>query len=295
MRKPNRFNLLIVAGDSTRVLRLNFPRWFVYGSLLVLALVVSAFGVITGDYLFLKQQWGRVAGLQKQVAEQRALIDTFHRRIADIRSEVTSWRELHAKIWEPFGPEGGGRGKGTGIGGRTEPDGLLGRGDSADLSRELERLATNVDDEGRSLRALERFITKAGKVLAALPSRWPVRGPVNSEFGARLSPWSEAMGFHSGIDISAEVGTPVRAPAPGTVAFAGSQAEYGMTVVLDHGHDIRTLYGHLQKLLVPPGQGVDRGQVIALTGNTGKSSGPHLHYEIVVKGQSVNPRRYLWE
>ena len=77
--------------------------------------------------------------------------------------------------------------------------------------------------------------------------------------------------------------------------FAGSQAEYGNTVIPDHGNDIKSLYGHLQKIHVAQGQRVERGQVIALSGNTGKSSGPHLHYEILVKGQAVNPRGYLWD
>ncbi|MBI4609996.1 MAG: M23 family metallopeptidase [Candidatus Rokubacteria bacterium] len=295
MRKPKRFHLLIVAGDSTRILRLNFPRWIVSGGLMVLALGVAVLGAIAADYVFLKRHWAQTAWLRTQVAEQQSLIDRFQRRLADIRTEVASWRELHAKIWEPFGPDEGGARKSVGIGGRTELGGASAPGDRVDLSRELELLAANVYDEGQSLRTLERFISKAGKVLAAFPSRWPVRGPVNSEFGTRVSPWSGAKEFHGGIDIAAERGTLVKAPSPGEVAFAGSQSEYGLAVVLDHGHDIRTLYGHLQKILVTPGQKVERGQVIGLTGNTGKSSGPHLHYEIAVRGQSINPRRYLWD
>jgi hypothetical protein len=295
MRKPKRFNLLLVHGDGTRVLRLSVPRWVLYGGLLVLALTVSILGAVSGDYLSLKRRWGEVAGLQRQVVEQRALIETFQRRIADIRTEMLSWRDLHAKIWEPFGPEEDRAGKGTGIGGGTASGQAPTMGDRASLSQELELLAANVSEEGNSLRALERFISKAGKVLAALPSRWPVRGPVNSDFGGRLSPWAETKEFHSGLDISARVGSFVKAPAPGTVVFSGSQNQYGLTLILDHGHDIKTLYGHLQKLLVTPGQKVERGQLIAFTGNTGRSSGPHLHYEITVKGQPVNPRHYFWD
>jgi len=295
MRNLRQFHLLIVAGDSTRVVRLHFPRWVVYGGLIGLVLGLAALGLVTGDYLFLKRQWGRVAELRKQVAEQRALTDTFSRRIADIRSEVASWRALHARIWEPFGPREGSARAGAGIGGGTDSRRARSLGERDDLFRELDSLTANVAEEGESLRALERFISKAGRVLAALPSRWPVRGPVNSEFGARLSPWSEAKEFHSGIDISADRGNLVKAPAPGEVSYVGSQAEYGLTVVLDHGHDIKTLYGHLQKILVALGQNIERGQVIALTGNTGSSTGPHLHYEITVKGKPVNPRHYLWD
>ena len=294
MRKPKRFNLLIVHGDGTRVLRLNFPRWILYGGLTALALAVSTLGAIYGDYISLKRQFSHVAALQQQVVEQQTLIDSFHRRIAEVRSEVSTWRGLHAKIWEPFGPEEGLARKGSGIGGGV-PVRATFPGDRVALSQEMDLLSATVNEEGQSLRALERFMVKAGRVLAALPSRWPVRGAVNSEYGRRLSPWTGAPEFHSGIDIASERGTPVKAPAPGTIVFAGAQAEYGNTVILDHGNDIKSLYGHLQKIHVTQGQRVERGQLIALSGNTGKTSGPHLHYEILVKGQVVNPRGYLWD
>jgi murein DD-endopeptidase MepM/ murein hydrolase activator NlpD len=138
-------------------------------------------------------------------------------------------------------------------------------------------------------------MARAGRMLTALPTRWPVRGAVNSEYGNRQSPWTNEREFHSGIDIRAERGTPVYAPASGTVVHAGPAQDYGTAVVLDHGQDIRSLYGHLSKLSVEPGQRVVRGAVIGYTGNTGRSSGPHLHYEIMVKGHAVNPRAYLWD
>ena len=106
-----------------------------------------------------------------------------------------------------------------------------------------------------SLKALERMITKAGRALAALPSRWPVRGAVNSEFGNRPSPWTSGnTEFHAGLDIKADRGTPVYAPAAGSVVHAGTATEYGTAVVLEHSHDVRTLYGHLSKVNVQPGQ-----------------------------------------
>jgi murein DD-endopeptidase MepM/ murein hydrolase activator NlpD len=295
MRKLKKFNLLIVAEDSTRVLRLKVPRWVLYGGLIVLVVGASTLGVLATDYLFLKEQRASMADLRTKVTEQQALIDTFQRRIAEIRSEVGGWRDLHTKIWEPFGPVDSGNQKGTGIGGRTasEPNPPL--TERGTIFGDLDFLAASVNEEGQSLRALERYFSRVGKVLAALPSRWPVRGPVNSEFGTRVSPWSGRPEFHGGIDIAAERGTPVKAPASGEVAFVGNQSEYGLTIVIDHGNDIKTLYGHLQKVLVTKGQKVERGQLIALTGMTGKTSGPHLHYEIALKGQPVNPRRYLWE
>ena len=160
---------------------------------------------------------------------------------------------------------------------------------------ELERLAESVAEQGESLKALDRLVFRAGKALAALPSRWPIRGAVNSEFGMRQSPWSSGTEFHSGIDIRAQHGTPIRAPAGGIVTIAGPYQEYGITVILDHGQDIKSVYGHLSKTNVKPDERVERGTVVGWSGNTGRSTGAHLHYEILVKGQSVNPRAYLWD
>ncbi len=294
MKRSRRFNLLIVHGNGTRVFRLNFPRWVLLAGLIVSAVAVSSLGAIFGDYVSLKRQWGQVAALQRQVAEQQALIDSFHKRIAEVRGEISTWRDLHARIWEPFGPGEGSGLKGSGIGGG-DPERRAALGERIPLSTELDLLSSSVNEVGQSLRALERFLSRAGKALAALPSRWPVRGAVNSEFGRRLSPWSGAPEFHSGLDIGANRGTAVKAPAPGIVVFAGVNADYGNTVIIDHGQEIKSLYGHLQKIQVAQGQKVERGQPIALTGNTGKSSGPHLHYEITVKGQAANPRSFLWD
>jgi len=295
MRKPHRFNLLIVHGDGTRVLRLNLPRWILYGGLTVLALAISTLGAIYGDYISLKRQFSHVAALQQQVVEQQTLIDSFHRRIAEVRSEVSSWGQLHAKIWEPFGPEDGSAKRVTGIGGGTGPSRAAETPDRDAIGDELERLTGIVKEEGDNLRALERFLGRATRVLAALPSRWPVRGQVNSGYGSRTSPWLAKSEFHSGLDIGAKVGTPVKSPAPGTVVFAGVNAEYGQTLIVEHGNETKSLYGHLSKFNVAVNQKVQRGDVVALTGNTGRSTGPHLHYEIQVKGQSANPTSYLWE
>ena len=212
-----------------------------------------------------------------------------------IRAEIDGWRDLQARIWEPFGPEDGSAKRVTGIGGGTGPVGAAETPDRTAIGDELEQLAGIVKKEGDNLRALERFLGRATRALAALPSRWPVRGQVNSGYGIRASPWLAKSEFHSGLDIGAPVGTPVKSPAPGTVVFAGVNAEYGQALIIDHGNETKSLYGHLSRLSVAVNEKVQRGEVIALTGNTGRSSGPHLHYEIQVKGHAVNPTRYLWE
>ena len=293
LKRRKQFSLLIVRGDGVRVLRFNFPRPAAISAFVAVVVAVSVFGALVGDWLQLRHLTREARVFQQQVAEQRAMIDGFNRRVAQLRGEVAGWHDLQARIWDAFGPELAPGGRDRGIGGGSL--GAVSIPAKIAPRDELERLAEVVLEQGQSLRALERLMARAGKTLAALPSRWPVRGAVNSEFGRRLSPWTKTSEFHGGLDIRAEKGTPIHAPARGTVVFAGPQAEYGITVILEHGHDIRTIYGHLSQVKVRQGDTVERGVLLGLTGNTGRSSGPHLHYEILVKGQAVNPRAYLWD
>lgn len=129
--------------------------------------------------------------------------------------------------------------------------------------------------------------------LLSTPSIWPVKGYLTSGFGWRRSPMSGASRMHQGLDISNRVGTPIRAPARGAVTFSGSDGAYGICVMLDHGNGIVTRYAHMSKALVKVGEYVQRGDVIGALGNTGRSTGPHLHYEVIVNGTPVNPMRYI--
>jgi murein DD-endopeptidase MepM/ murein hydrolase activator NlpD len=127
----------------------------------------------------------------------------------------------------------------------------------------------------------------------SVPTVWPVRGFVTSPFGARISPYGEGREMHPGIDISARYGLPVTAPGGGQVIFAGRDSGYGGLVIIDHGGELDTLYGHLSALYVREGQAVRRGQVLGAIGATGRATGAHLHYEVRVNGTPVDPRRYL--
>lgn len=129
--------------------------------------------------------------------------------------------------------------------------------------------------------------------LADAPTLWPVQGPVASSFGERQDPINGEGAFHSGIDIDAPYGTPVRAAGDGDVSGAAMVAGYGREVVINHGHDISTLYGHLSSIAVMPGEHVVRGQIIGYVGESGRATGPHLHYEVRVHNVPVNPHPYL--
>jgi murein DD-endopeptidase MepM/ murein hydrolase activator NlpD len=129
--------------------------------------------------------------------------------------------------------------------------------------------------------------------LADAPAIWPIEGRVTSSFGEREDPINGEGAFHSGIDISAAYGAPVRAAADGEVTGAAMGSGYGREVELDHGHDVMTVYGHLSAIAVVPGQHVVRGQLIGYVGDSGRATGPHLHYEVRVHKVPVNPHKYL--
>ncbi|HEV2280109.1 MAG TPA: M23 family metallopeptidase, partial [Acidobacteriaceae bacterium] len=131
--------------------------------------------------------------------------------------------------------------------------------------------------------------------IAGAPALWPVTGPITSSFGQREDPFNGEGAFHSGVDISATFGTPVRATADGIVASAGNESGYGREILLDHGNGIETLYGHLSGFAVTVGQQVTQGQVIGYVGMSGRATGPHLHYEVRIHRTPVNPHRYLRE
>ena len=131
------------------------------------------------------------------------------------------------------------------------------------------------------------------EAVLSTPSIWPTRGRITSPFGYRSSPTTGRRTLHKGLDIANKIGTPVIAPARGTVTFAGWDKAYGKSIIISHGNNIVTRYAHLNDIKVKQGQTVQRSEVIGALGNTGRSTGPHLHYEVMIGGVPVNPMRYI--
>ena len=163
----------------------------------------------------------------------------------------------------------------------------------AALSSKLDKLSAEATRQEQSLQELQAYFQDQKSLLASTPSVWPVRGWVTSDFGTRLDPYTSERVMHAGMDIAGPHGKEVIAPSDGTVVFAGLEGGYGNVLVIDHGYGIKTRYGHLAALRVKAGEKVKRGQVIAALGNTGRSTGPHLHYEVRVNGIAQNPRKFI--
>jgi len=164
-----------------------------------------------------------------------------------------------------------------------------------DLLHQLDDLDKKVKAQEQEARALKSYFEDQQALLASAPSIWPVRGWVTSDFSVRLDPYTGERVMHEGLDIATAMGTPVRAPADGTVVFSGLEGGYGHVLVLDHGYGLKTRYGHLLRIDVKVGQKVRRSDVVAAVGNSGRSTGPHLHYEVRVNGVADNPRKFILE
>lgn len=140
---------------------------------------------------------------------------------------------------------------------------------------------------------IKDYLSKQRDIYLATPKGWPTDGHITSPYGWRVNPVTGGREFHGGVDIAAEPGEPVRATADGIVSFAGWSGNNGNLVVIEHGMGFQTFYAHNRKVLVKVGQKVKRGQIISYMGSTGRSTGPHVHYEIWHDGRSVNPAKYL--
>ena len=166
-----------------------------------------------------------------------------------------------------------------------------------DMHEQIEQLSRASGSQQEEFESLLKSLEDQQNLLASTPAIRPVsRGVkswVTSRFSYRKSPFTGRREFHKGLDIAARLGTPILATADGVVAFAGKKGLLGNTVVIDHGHGLVTRYGHISKLLKKRGEKVKRWETIALMGDTGRSTGPHVHYEVRLNGMPVNPEKYI--
>ncbi len=164
---------------------------------------------------------------------------------------------------------------------------------AGDLLAGLEDLQAQFDRSGRQLSVLEALLFDQKLESKRTPAGMPAPGYISSRYGARSDPFGRGRAHHAGIDIDANPGDPVTAAAEGVVAFAGVRSGYGNVVEIDHGNGYRTIYAHNSANLVKAGDVVRAGQQIAKVGSTGRSTGSHLHFEVILNGRQVNPRQYL--
>jgi murein DD-endopeptidase MepM/ murein hydrolase activator NlpD len=176
-----------------------------------------------------------------------------------------------------------------GVGGLTNVETVSPSFDSATLDG-VEKTVTDLQARSKQL---ESVLADQRVLLASTPSIWPVRGYLSAGFGNRIDPFTGQRDFHAGIDISTPQGTKIISPADGVVISCAVKGGYGNALIVDHGFGIVTRYAHLDHFNVRPGQRVHRGDVLGFVGSTGRSTAPHLHYEVWVRDQAQNPIQYI--
>lgn len=162
-------------------------------------------------------------------------------------------------------------------------------------SLDMELLKDQIKNTVERVAEIQDFLKNQKDIYISTPKGWPVMGRITSEFGSRENPRYGGQEFHSGLDISAGTGTPVKATADGIVSFSGWSAGNGNLVVVEHGFGYSTFYAHNSSIVVRVGQKVKRGDIIANVGSTGNTTGPHLHYEVWHNGKVVNPMMFIKE
>jgi murein DD-endopeptidase MepM/ murein hydrolase activator NlpD len=241
--------------------------------------------------------------LRSKSTAQQAELARYHELTADLKGQLDRLRDLDVKlrVMTNLNPPPESDGK-AGIGGtESAPDGppLDGKGGReeavplSDIESSLLSLQSDAARQEASFSELMSSLRGRMTQWASTPSIWPVHGWFSSGYGKRLSPFTGTIMMHKGIDVAAYSGTPVVSPADGRVEAVDRDSGLGNVVVIDHGYGIKTLYGHLLQTYVHAGMRVKRGETIAAVGNTGLSTGPHLHYEVHVNGQTVDPLRYI--
>ena len=160
-------------------------------------------------------------------------------------------------------------------------------------SIDVEALKKQVTESMETVQGIKAYLAKQHDVYQSTPQGWPASGGISSGFGMREHPLYGGQRFHTGIDITLSSGTPLHATADGVVSFAGRNAGNGNIVVIEHGHSYSSVYAHNSRNVAQPGQTVKRGEVIAYSGSTGASTGPHVHYEVWKNGQSINPKPFI--
>jgi len=316
---------LIVVSDHTKPVR-RFELRKVLLKRAAIGAGIAAFALLGlgVDYVRLRIDNHELNSLRKETLEQRALVAAFEKKMGEVDGRLAKISELERKVRIianlPGSVAAGGE-EVTPIEPQVEPGGQ-GGGEESDpseppvrhstrlpvipsdagvpervslLDKSADYLGTIAEGQGDSLEDLLRSLEGKREKLASSPSIWPSRGWLTSTFGNRISPFTNRQQFHAGIDIAGSPGTDVVAPARGRVVFVGPNGPLGNCLWLDHGYGVRTVYGHNQAIYVKVGQVVERGQRIAALGNSGRSTGPHLHYAVEVNGKTRNPLDYIFD
>jgi murein DD-endopeptidase MepM/ murein hydrolase activator NlpD len=292
---PRTVTVVLIPGHGRSVHQARMPFWALYGLALVFVASLAGAWWVLGQKLRFQASLVQLARLRQdnlKVAEElsrgRAALAKVEKLDGQLRAMLRFKSKKKLLEQGVGGPSSGDEASLSAL--------LESQAEAASLpeiSSSMDSLSDEASRREHSFEEIQRYVDQQRSLAARTPNTWPVRGWISSSFGSRLSPFSGSETFHAGIDIAKDAGAPIKATADGKVVYAGWGGGYGKLVVVDHANGISTLYGHNSELKVSVGQRVRRGEVLALMGSTGESTGPHCHYEVHLRGVPVNPMNYL--
>ena len=328
------YTVVVFRGSTAKPIRFSFSKKLLRRLLVCVGLVVLADLLVVSHYAIRTGEVWELAAFRTEAMSAREQTAAFSTAIDDLKKRLGAMNEVNQRLRVMLGIEvpktgdmANGRGgeevpiseEGGSISSRTELGVSSGISHQASEGKQEHSSAVGLEPDRDALQAVtsvkeglewlskqatmqERILDELSQAAeqrssrwASTPSIWPVKGWVTSGFGPRISPFTEKPAWHDGLDIGAAPNTPVRAPAQGRITSIGYDPKLGNMVRVDHGFGVETLYGHLAKSLVKEGQRVERGDVIALVGSSGLSTGPHLHYMVKLNGQALDPTKYILE
>jgi len=295
------YTVMIIPTPTSKAYRFSFSKQALktfIGTTCVVAVLLVVFII---QYSYMVRDMWELKSLRKETKTQKIQIQQFASNIIDLKKQMTRIKDLDAnlRVITDIGPPpendqlkglGGPEEHGTDAvsqNGDVQPEDIIKMGE------DLSQLKSAEAAQEVSFEQLTEAMKDRRSLWASTPSVWPVRGWLTSGFGNRISPFTGSVAMHNGIDLAARRDTPIMATASAVVSYEGFDSGLGKVVKLNHGYGMQTVYGHLSKVNVRIGQKVKRGDVVGFVGNTGLSTGPHLHYEVIVNNVPVNPLRYI--
>lgn len=290
-KEKNKFTIMVIphSNDSPLVFKLPITLLQLLG-VLMLAVIMVSIGFAT-RYLDMTKSLDELDTLRQENIAKSGQIEQLAKETQILLDRFEEIRELEERLRKLTGDE------------------ALGQDDEAldnylfasnrgittleRANRSLAHINVHLPEQKDAMSDMVSDIEARNKLLSATPRGWPTNGRITSPFGNRRSPITGRIQHHTGIDIANSAGTPIYATADGTISVASYRGGWGNLIIIEHGYGFSTYYAHLSRIVVRPWERVTRGQLIGYMGSTGQSTGPHLHYEVRVRGNPVNPRNYM--
>ena len=297
----NFYTLLILPKKHSSAKKISLSGTVVKGVSIFFMSLILFMMYFSYDYIHIRRDQAELKRLKAQTAQQRQQIDALVAKVEQFSNKMEDLRQFDKKIRIMANLETKKeKGQVLGIGGPVNEESRLSSKMAADdreliagVQKRVDRLMDDAVVREQSFASLLALLKEKKSLLAATPSLWPVMGWVTSEFGKRVNPFGGEIEFHKGIDIATKNGRVIQSPADGVVTEVSYQQDLGQMIQINHGHGISTMYAHLSRALVREGTAVRKGDRIGLVGSTGRSTGSHLHYAVMLNGVPINPRKYL--